>query len=147
MKDRLSSMSIFVGDYVGSINVRLMTLAERSAYVHLLCLHCQEGRLHKDPKKHAKLTADGGRALSGTGRKNGRPDRTPVNDSHRPFLVSDPPYRTEPHNPFYWILFGNGITVATHDRSAAAFRALRGALSDQEGWHRSEGNLQARRTA
>ena len=55
MKDRLPSMPVFVGDYVGSIRVRLMTLAERGAYVHLLCLNWQEGRLQKDPKKLAKL--------------------------------------------------------------------------------------------
>ena len=33
MKDRLPFMSIFVGDYVGSISVHLMTLAERGTYV------------------------------------------------------------------------------------------------------------------
>ena len=32
-----------------------MTLAERGAYVHLLCLNWQEGRLPKDPKKLARL--------------------------------------------------------------------------------------------
>ena len=55
MKDRLPSMGVFVEDYVGSIRVRLMTLAEWGAYVHLLCLNWQEGRLQKDPKKLAKL--------------------------------------------------------------------------------------------
>ena len=54
MKDRLPSMSIFVGDYVGSISVHLMTLVERGAYVRLLCLNWQDGRLQKDPKKLAK---------------------------------------------------------------------------------------------
>ena len=40
MMDRLPSMSIFVGDYVGSIIVHLMTLAERGAsYIHHLCLN------------------------------------------------------------------------------------------------------------
>ena len=47
-------MPIFVGDYLGSISVRLMTLAERGAYVHLLCLNWQDGRLQKDPRKLAK---------------------------------------------------------------------------------------------
>ena len=51
MKDRLPSLSIFVGDYVGSISVHLMPLAERGAYVHLLCLNWQDGRLQKDPNK------------------------------------------------------------------------------------------------
>ena len=55
MKDRLPTMPFFVGDYLGSIDVRLMTLAERGAYVHLLCLNWQEGRLPKDPKKLARL--------------------------------------------------------------------------------------------
>ena len=55
MKDRLPTMPFFVGDYLRSIDVRLMTLAERGAYVHLLCLNWQEGRLPKDPKKLATL--------------------------------------------------------------------------------------------
>ena len=55
MKDRLPTMPFRVGDYLGSIDVRLMTLAERGAYVHLLCLNWQEGRLPKDPKKLARL--------------------------------------------------------------------------------------------
>ncbi len=55
MKDRLPTMPFFVRDYLGSIDVRLMTLAERGAYVHLLCLNWQEGRLPKDPKKLARL--------------------------------------------------------------------------------------------
>ncbi len=55
MKDRLATMPFFVGDYLGSIDVRLMTLGERGAYVHLLCLNWQEGRLPKDPKKLARL--------------------------------------------------------------------------------------------
>ena len=41
-------MPFFVGDYLGSIIVPLMTLAERGTYAHLLCLNCQEGRLQKD---------------------------------------------------------------------------------------------------
>ena len=55
MKDRLPTMPFFVGDYLGSIDVRLMTLAERGAYVHLLCLNWQAGRLPKDAKKLARL--------------------------------------------------------------------------------------------
>ena len=39
MKDRLPSMPFFIEDYLGSMNVRLMTLAERGAYIHLLCLN------------------------------------------------------------------------------------------------------------
>ena len=55
MKDRLSSMPFFVGDYLGSISVRLMTLTERGAYVHLLCLNWQEGRLQKRPEKTCEI--------------------------------------------------------------------------------------------
>ena len=55
MKDRLAIMPFFVEDYLGSIDVRLMTLGERGAYVHLLCLNWQDGRLPKDPKKLARL--------------------------------------------------------------------------------------------
>ena len=51
MKDRLPFMSIFVGDYVGSISVHLMTLAERGTYVHLLCLNWQDGRLQAELKE------------------------------------------------------------------------------------------------
>ena len=50
MEDCFQSMPIFVGDYVGSISVHLMTLAERGAYVHLLCLNWQDGRLPKTTK-------------------------------------------------------------------------------------------------
>ena len=54
MKDRLPSMPFFVEDYLGSMSVRLMTLAERGAYIHLLRLNWQDGLLKKDPKKPAK---------------------------------------------------------------------------------------------
>ena len=55
MTDRLPSMPFFVGDYLGSVSVRLMTLAERGAYTHLLFMNWQEGRLEKNPKQLAKL--------------------------------------------------------------------------------------------
>ena len=55
MKDRLPYMPFFVADYMGSTDVRLMSLAERGAYTHLLFMNWQEGRLQKDPKKLAKL--------------------------------------------------------------------------------------------
>ena len=42
MKDRLVSMPFFVGDCLGSMSARLMTLAERGADVHLLCLNWQQ---------------------------------------------------------------------------------------------------------
>ena len=48
-------MPFFVGDYLGSVSVRLMTLAERGAYTHLLFMNWQEGRLEKNPKQLAKL--------------------------------------------------------------------------------------------
>lgn len=47
MKDRFPSMPIFVRDCVESISVHLMTLAERDACVHVLCLNWQDGRLQK----------------------------------------------------------------------------------------------------
>ena len=50
MKDRPPCMPFFVGNYLGAISVRLMTLAERGTYVHLLCLNWQDGRLQKAPK-------------------------------------------------------------------------------------------------
>ena len=50
MKDRLPCMPFFVEDYLRLISVRVMTLVERGAYVHLLCLNWQEWRLQKDPK-------------------------------------------------------------------------------------------------
>ena len=44
-------MPFFFRNYLGWISVRLMTLAERGTFVHLLCLNWQEGRLHKRPEK------------------------------------------------------------------------------------------------
>ena len=35
MKDRLPYMPFFVSDYMGSTDVRLMSLAERGAYTHV----------------------------------------------------------------------------------------------------------------
>ena len=55
MKDRLASMPFFIGEYLGSMSVCLMTLAQRDACIHLLCLNWQEGRLEDDPKKLARL--------------------------------------------------------------------------------------------
>ena len=46
-------MPFFVGDCLGSKSARLMTLAERGADVHLLCLNWQQGRLENDPKELA----------------------------------------------------------------------------------------------
>ena len=54
MKDRLASMPFFVGDCLGSMSVRLMTLAERGADIHLLCLNRQQGRLENGPKERAR---------------------------------------------------------------------------------------------
>ena len=46
-------MPFFVGDCLGSMSVRLITLAEQGADVHLLCLNRQQGRLENDPKELA----------------------------------------------------------------------------------------------
>ena len=50
-----SSMPFFVGDYLGSIIVPLMTLAVPGAYVHPLCLNWQDGRLQKRPGKICEI--------------------------------------------------------------------------------------------
>ena len=55
MKNRLVSMPFFVGDCLGPMSARLMTLAERGADVHLLCLNWQQGRLENDPEELARL--------------------------------------------------------------------------------------------
>ena len=47
-------MPFFVGDCLGSMGARVMTLAERGADVHLLCLNWQQGRLENDPKELAR---------------------------------------------------------------------------------------------
>lgn len=54
MKDRLASMPFFIGDCLGSMSARLMTLAERGADVHHPCLNRQQGRLENDPKELAR---------------------------------------------------------------------------------------------
>lgn len=54
MKERRTTMPFFVEDYLGSIDVRLMMLTERGAYVHLRRLNWQEGRLPTARKKLAR---------------------------------------------------------------------------------------------
>ena len=55
MSNRLPFLPFYVSDYLSAIDVRLMGLAERGAYTHLLFIMWMEGRLPNDTSQLAVL--------------------------------------------------------------------------------------------